>query len=42
LIADEPRSPWQYYLFAVDMDWLQLRSIERVLAVVIGGVYVAY
>jgi len=24
------------------MDWLQLRSIERVLAVVIGGVYVAY
>jgi hypothetical protein len=26
----------------VDMDWLQLRSIERVLAVVIGGVYVAY
>jgi hypothetical protein len=24
------------------MDWLQLRSIERVLAVVIGAVYVAY
>jgi len=24
------------------MDWLQLRSIERVLAAVVGGVYIAY